>query len=302
MSARLAIVTATIDYPRAEACIESWLQLANKPVDLYVVGQGRGYREWEVVQRRPGGAATFGFMHRDVLGVVPAYAIGVKQALHDGAQIIACFHDDLLIEYKGWDDEVTHLFKACPPAGLCGFGGAKGFGSDDIYQTPYQPMQLARQSFRSNMRHAEAHGVRAQLSEPVACLDGFSQIGRREFWLGHYRDPTLTPVLLPGLLPLQEEDHGRNLFHLMASKGIIHHAYDGALGAFARVLGYKVWFIPVACHHYGGVTAVTDDRYHLWADAQATPGFEEGTGDQRFWLQSHKAVYEMFRGVLPIRT
>ena len=78
----------------------------------------------------------------------------------------------------------------------------------------------------------------------------------------------------------------------------------------ARQLGYMVWLLPVACHHYGGMTAVADPRYHEWANryAQQTDRMEgileEGTGDQIFWLRSHRQVYELFKGtgVLPIRT
>lgn len=224
--------------------------------------------------------------HPAILGVVPAFALGVEKALEEGAEIIACFHDDLLMEQDGWDDTVVNLFKACPRAGLCGFGGAKGLGSDDLYKAPYDPMQLARQGFRSNMRHAEAHGIRSEVAEPVACLDGFSQIGRADFWRG----------CSVGTAPIEHQAPNTNLFTKLQCWGIIHHFYDGMLGAFAKRHGYLVWYLPVQCHHFGGQTAVGDARYTEWAQHQ------DPKGDGGFWERAHTLGYEQFRDVLPIRT
>lgn len=296
MSARLAVVTATIDFPRAEPFIRSWVELAAKPIDVYIVGQGQTNRDWEVIARY-NNATMYGFHHREILGVVPAFARGVEQALHDGAPIIAALHDDLEIEQEGWDEEVVRLFKACPRAGLCGFGGARGLGEEFIYQRPYDPMQLVRKQFGSNMRHAEAHGERWTAAQPVACLDGFSQIGLRGFWQGLNH----TTVAHEGA----DTKPGQNLFKVMETVGMVHHAYDAALGCFAKALGYQVWYVPVACHHHGGLTAVADPRYHEWANefklVNAVNGME-AQGDNAYWIQSHKIVYEMFRNVLPIRT
>lgn len=297
MSARIAIVTATVDGDRAQACLDSWRLNATQPLDVYAVVQGGMNREWECrVATKQG--RTYVRESREILGVVPAFNLGVQRALEDGAPIIACLHDDLLIEQDGWDEDVSRLFKACPRAGLCGFGGAKGLGSDDLYQTPYQPMQLARQGFRSNMRDAEAHGIRSEVAEPVACLDGFSQIGLRDFWAGKRRDTA----------ERRQDAFETPLLQQLQAGGVIHHFYDGMLGCFAKRLGYQVWYLPIKCHHFGGLTAVADPRYHEWANryAQATDRLEgiaeEGTGDQVFWLRSHQIGYTHFRDVLPIRT
>lgn len=294
MSARIAVVTASIDLERAEPAIWSWIKTLRQPIDLYLVVQGTDQRGWEVVKR--GGLATlYGYHHREILGVVPAFAIGVQRALNDGAPIIACFHDDLEIEQQDWDEDVWRLFKACPRAGLCGFGGGKGLGDSDIYRKPYSPMQLARQQFISNMRDAEAHGERSLAAQPVACLDGFSQIGLWDFWRGVNRE---TPVR-------HHRSASTNLFRILELVGMVHHAYDAALGCFAKLLNYQVWYIPVACHHHGGLTAVADPRYQQWADDftwhNAVTG-EEVRGDAGYWQHAHSIVYHMFQGVLPIRT
>lgn len=293
MSARLAIVTATLDLDRAKDCVSSWAVLATGPLDIYIVGQtGAGMRDWELVADTDCGPQVrfFAMSTREVLGVVPAFALGVQKALEDGAPLIACLHDDLLIEQQTWDEDVVRLFKACPRAGLCGFGGGKGLGSDDIYRTPYNPMQLARIGFISNMRDAEAHGERVEVAMPVACLDGFSQIGTRTFW------QNLPHFTFHGTRLDMDAHPPTNLFAQMQQLGMVHHFYDAALGAFAKRLGYQVWFLPIRCHHYGGRTAVGNQRYTDWALGQVAGG------DGGFWEAAHRIGYTEFKDVLPIRT
>lgn len=312
---RIAIVTATIDFTRAYPCIQSWLRNARQSVPVYIVEQGTDNRDWEqrtlalpaeiawpsILPATKHRAPQFRYYqrsHREILGVVPAFALGVEQALRDGHEVIACFHDDLEIEGDGWDEDVFRLFRACPRAGLCGFGGARGLGSDDIYQAPYTPMQLVRQNFGSNMRHAEAHGARWTAAQPVAVLDGFSQIGLASYWRGKAHPHYISPDRI-------EHQTQTNLFEILKVLGVVHHAYDAALGAFAKQLGYQVWFVPVPVHHHGGLTAVADPRYHEWANQFTLYNAleqKELRGDAAYWTQAHQIVYELFRSVLPIRT
>lgn len=302
---RLAIVTATLDPARSLGCRMSWRQQATQQVSTYTVYNGAAQVPepvdvWESLDLLGGTHRIY--YTREILGVVPAFALGVAKALEDGAEVIACFHDDLEILDPSWDQRVLGFFDASPKVGLAGFGGGTGLGADDLYKTPYQPMQLARIDFVSNMVDAENHGRRAHTSpdfswgymapERVACLDGFSQIGRREFWLGGY-----------------EYEEPQNLFTLMQRWGVIHHFYDGMLGCFAKRLGWEAWMLPIRCRHYGGQTAVGDARYKLWADQQVaalarTDAQNDGPvpdGDQSFWLRAHQIGYEQFRDVLPIR-
>ncbi len=292
--ARLAVVTATLDLARATECIASWYTHAayHPALSIYVVMQGeqafiRGSHPSIVLLQEP-----------EILGVVPAFAKGVQVALDSGAEVIACFHDDLLIEEPDWAGQIAVMFERTP-IGLAGFGGATGLGDDDLYRTPYHPTQLARKDFVSNMRHAEAHGRRWPLATRVACLDGFSQIGRREFWEGRYRDPGVHS----SFDELEQRAWGRapNLFAQMARWGVVHHFYDGMLGCFAARLGWETWLLPIACHHYGGRTAAGDPRYAAWARLQKTGVTEGECGDAGFWMQAHQIGYEQFRDVLPLR-
>lgn len=308
---RLAIVTATLDLERAEACLNSWRDQGTHDLTLYVIEQSPIYFPVPVLDAawahvRPG---VWVFPSADVLGPVPAFALGVQRALEDGAEIIACLHDDLLIEHPGWDALVLGLFNQNPACGLLGFGGGTGLGRSDLYQTPYDPMQLARQDFVSNMRDAESHGRRSNRPVQVACLDGFSQIGRRQFWEGVYHAPAYQLVAshLGGPNAHARIVNCTNLLQLMADQGVVHHFYDSALGAYARRLGWEAWMLPIRCHHYGGRTAVGDSRYAEWANhelqtkgARSNHGDLESTsGDAWFWARAHQWGYDQFRDVLP---
>ncbi len=261
------VVTCTTDPGRSAACVQSWLDKA--------------YYEWPRIIEVNGYPNYKD--HERYLGVVPAFAKALGKALKwTKAEVIALLHDDCLIHEAGWDATVLAHFAQHPRCGLAGFGGGKTLGHPQIYTIDYEPHQLARGSFISNMDEAEQHGARVQVPQQVACLDGFSQIGRRWFW--EHRP---------------QQFHGGNyngkgnLFQRMADLGIIHHAYDAALGCYAKRLGWDAWMLPISCHHYGGVTAVADTKYHEWAMTQ------HEDGDEGFWEDAHRAVYEEFRDVLP---
>lgn len=257
----MCVVTATTDPGRSAECLQSWID--------------RGHYSWPLI------VEVNGYQNEPFLGVVPAFAAGVDKALATNAEIIVCLHDDLEIKQDGWDAYVLAHFELTQTCGLAGFGGGRTLGAPNIYQIDYEPHQLARGTFISNMEEAEIHGGRVLVPQRVACLDGFSQIGRRAFW--QERHATILPTA--GV--------ARNLFGRLAQMGIYHHAYDAALGCYAKRLGWDTWMLPVHCHHYGGVTAVADTRYHAWADQQ------HPSGDEGFWDDAHRIVYNEFKDVLP---
>lgn len=264
----LHIVTASTNVEQAAECVDSWLKHASTPIKTLIVVNG-------------------GDTDEQYLGTVPAFRKGVDQILADtDADIIACFHDDLLILEDGWDEKVLRYFDRYPQIGLAGFGGAKGLGHYGLYEVDYNPMHLARNGFRSDLVDAEVHGMRSLLPEPVACLDGFSQIGRRDFWLG-----------LQGFLGESEEIGAQRArpWTVLEQLGIIHHGYDGMLGCLAARYGWQTWYLPVRCKHYGGRTAVGDVGYQAWARSKHLEG------DHGLWEQAHKIWYEAFKDVLPLR-
>ena len=72
-----------------------------------------------------------------------------------------------------------------------------------------------------------------------AACDGFSLIGRAGFM--------------------------KAAFQHFTDRGIIHHGFDSWLGALAARQGLEVWFLPVRCHHAGGMSAVAAPEYQRWA-------------------------------------
>lgn len=202
--------------------------------------------------------------------------LGVLQAMQLGAATTTadylCFlHDDVDILDKGWDRVVTRYFMLHPKMGLCGFGGAKGLGNDDIYQTPYRLQQLARHNFMSNMKEWMIHGRKTLRPQQVATLDGMSLIFRRQFY----------------------KDMGE--WQGAIDKGYpYHHNYDNYAACMAARLGWETWLIPIYCHHHGGITA-TSSEYMEWLR-------EHGwKNDSEVHAKSHEVLYNEFRDVLPIR-
>lgn len=255
----MKIVTATTDLDRAADCLRSW-RAADADL-VFAVNGTPGIPDVARYQITWSG---------DYLGTVQAFARGMDLALASGDPIIACLHDDLRIDDPTWQAQVEAYFADHPRCGLLGFGGALGLGRPDIYRHPYDPYDLVRRDFRSNLDDAEVHGIRSLVPHRVACLDGFSQIFRREF-------AETRP------------------YQYLYDHGIFHHFYDGALGCLAHRYAWEVHYLPIPCHHYGGRTAVGDQGYQEWALAQIPEG------DQGFWLQAHKVGYQLFVDVLPIQ-
>lgn len=204
----------------------------------------------------------------EYLGVVPAFH-RAAEAAGSGFDLLACLHDDCLLEDLTWLQQVEQYFADHPRCYLLGFGGAWGLGEDDIQTAEYRPTLLVRKGFMSNMRDAEAHGTRVLTPRQVAVLDGFSLIGRSAFM--------------------------RHTWGKLHRLGVVHHAYDAAFGAEAAACKVEVHLLPIACHHLGGQTAVGDAGYTAWAQEQVAGG------DAGFWHQAHRLVYDHWKDQLPIR-
>jgi hypothetical protein len=241
---RLAVVTASLKPTEATtlACIWSWRDHAAYALETYVIS-GK-------------------------FGVVPAFAEGVAEAFAGGAEAVVCLHSDVLITQPSWDIYVQRVLDT--GVKFAGFGGGTSLGSDDLYKTPYDPMQLARGGFVSNMQDAEAHGRRSLSPVPCVAFDGFSQIGTKDWF--------------------------EAAWEWLGNSGCTHHFYDGMLGCLAaRAKVQPGMMIPVACHHFGGREAVGNPAYQEWAKQQ------NAKGDQGFWEQAHQLGFEEFVDVLPLR-
>lgn len=272
---KLAVVVASLDLEKTREYWQTWG--VDKETFMTVAVTPRGA---PMPQEFVNESCLF-LLTEGIVGVVPAFAAGVRAAAELGADIVACLHDDLAIEQKrtallpwtyewhSWDEAVRAWFVAKPKCGLVGFGGATSLGDPRIYETPYSPYQLARGGFMSNMKDAEAHGRRELSPRRAVCFDGFSQIGRASLMV--------------------------KLYNRLETLGVIHHAFDSALGAMAIREGWECWYLPISVHHAGGVTAVGSEAYQEWAKSKVTDG------DKGFWEGAHRILYEELRDVLPLR-
>ena len=180
------------------------------------------------------------------------------------ADVIGYLHADLTIHEKGWDDRVLKEFE-WPTVAVVGFVGATRLGHDDIYRVPYDFRQLARGDVWSNLTDAEAHGQRDSGSRPVVVLDSCAIFVRREFLkrVGGW------PI---GRLPNTS------------------HCSDLWICATAARLGRQVRMVGVSCTHASGGKGASGSK---WLDARG--------GDTLLHRRAHEQVYELLRGVLPLR-
>jgi len=268
MTNELVIVTASVNPEKTLDFWSTWRgETNNTPLVLVVSGKGK---DPEALGERVLGKLRHAdnlVMREKIDGTINPFLAGIEAAAEYKPKLVACFHDDLAIDEESWTGKVLEVFAQDKKAVLAGFGGGIGLGTADIYQTPYNPMQLARQDFISNMRDAEVHGRRVKETTRVACLDGFSQIGKIDFLWECYKQAQIL--------------------------GIRHHAYDSLFGAWAYASGWNAYMIPIACHHQGGVTAVGSEEYQKYARG------EHPDGDQEFWRQAHEVMYRECEGVLP---
>jgi len=216
----------------------------------------------------------------------PSDNLGVTGSLqwiyeHTTAPVIAFLHSDCEIFEQGWDERVLREFDD-PKVGVVGFGGALQLGEDDLYKTPYRLTQLRRIDYRSNTRDAEAHGERFTGACDVATLDGFALVVRRQlldYWLQPFTTNGTTLEFDQSGWPVRRYPF---------------HNYDNALCLHAHKTGWRVRLIGIDCIHHGGATATTP-AYQQWSREKL------GMTDAQVHEQSHLALYEDGRGVLPFR-
>lgn len=173
-------------------------------------------------------------------GMVMTMQKGYELATGD---VLAFFHNDVVIYDYGWDRFCLERYESNPRLGLAGF-----FGHQGIH------LNAGRQDCWTNMLEAEYHGNRLGYREvkPIISVDGFSIICRKEML------------------------DKRNGFDVETYK--YHHKYDNDIGleSIARGFDNEVWGIP--CHHISGVTANRPDWQNQATSLMGNP--TNVSGDQ----------------------
>jgi len=181
-------------------------------------------------------------------------------------EYILLMHNDVLILEKDWDLKVKKAFRNNAKAGIIGCYGSKGIGTSNIYQTPYEMNQLARNgNVSGSSMDRSVHGFRplSNKFENVAVFDGFALIVKK--------------VLLDKIEGLDKK--------ILK----IHHFYDMYICVESLKNGYENIVIPLDFFHKGGASDVSQD----WT---------KGTGKtkQEIHSEAHPLFYEYGKGILPI--
>jgi len=208
-------------------------------------------------------------------GVVPPMHVLWQQARLLGGEpreeILVYIHDDCEILEKGWDDRVRNIMGSQPLCDCIGIIGGTGIGADDIYQVPYETIQLARHNVQSNMVDAEVHGHRTTGPMLIATADGCALMVRRSF---------LDEV--GGWSWWSEENHG----------------YDNALACMLRRRGRQLWLLPLVSRHPSLLKSNIPEPSRSRTQ-RANLRAAERFGD--VYTRAHRHLYDEFRDVLPFR-
>jgi GT2 family glycosyltransferase len=210
----LELISATLKQPTWRECLDSW--------------SANTLREWSTR-----------LMENDLTGqgLLESYQSAYEES---NADILAFVHDDLTVLDPLWYERVLQEFKD-DSVGMIGFGGALRLGHHDIYRIPYDPMQLARYEFISNMTDAETHGTRFKGSCDVSTLDGMALFVRRSVLLDAGGWPLDTPLG--------------------------YYLYDHWLACQVKRQGLRTRLLGVLCDHPGGKTLGKGRSQEEWIEA-----------------------------------
>lgn len=202
---------------------------------------------------------------------VKAMAVGAMIAIENcAAEKLLFLHDDVHV-LGPWSEYLDDALAR--GAGLVGFGGRRGFGTWDIYRSPYRLDQLVGIDFLSNMDNWSEHGRKLNVPQRVAYLDGFS--------------------LALSVDVYKYESVGT--WEACLLDEIEFHMYDAWISLEAARKGLEVWAVPVLCHHFGGSTSV--GMRTEYEHAVRAAGYAHG---QELFDIAHRRIYNLFPDVLPI--
>ena len=177
--------------------------------------------------------------------------------------VLAFFHNDVVIYDYGWDQFVLSRYENNPKLGLTGF-----FGHQGIH------LNAGRQDCWTNMLEAEYHGLRLGYREckPIISVDGFSIICRKEML------------------------DKRGGFDIETYK--YHHKYDNDIGLESLARGFDNEVIGIPCHHISGVTANRPDWQNQANELMGKPA--DVSGDQAIMNMNVNAFNAKWSSLMPL--
>lgn len=215
----------------------------------------------------------------ETMGVYPTIFEGLR---HTTGDIIANFHNDLIVWEQDWDLRVLRCFGENPRLGLIGFvgsnqidpSGGRGLGTT----SNFKGLELRSDSGRIwKGSAAHIHGAVSSNYSKGAVVDGCAMIFRREAL---------------SLIP-QRTDFPP------------HHFYDRLLCTEMLERDWEVGVLGIACDHFSGQTVGPEPKYdqmarswaekHIpqakWAGYPGSYSWDQTIYQQaeRMWLEEYRA-------------
>ena len=196
--------------------------------------------------------------------------IGVRESLNQiwnqsSGDVIVYTHNDVMFYEQGWDSKIRIAFADNPEAGIVGAYGAKGIGTSNIYEAPYEMNQLARNGNVSNGRMDQSiHGFRnlKRKYENVAVFDGYFLAIKKELL-----------------------DKTKGFSDILPQ----HHNYDNLICVQSLENGYENIVVGLDLDHLGGRTDVGEN----WSE-------KFGKSKQDIHIEAHPPFYKYCKGLLPV--
>lgn len=194
-------------------------------------------------------------------------------------EVVAYFHNDMMIREEGWDQRIIAAFDKDPKLALTGFlgsneidgAGGRGLGTSSSYMGfEYETGWASK---------AEIHGRRIVGIEAAAVLDHCSMIFR---------------ICMLKQLPAQE-----------ASGLAPHHFYDRILSCEVLERDWHIAMVGIQCDHFGGGTGLCkvphdgpelgvlnrDASYRKWLQLK---GITYSTDEENFDALVYKEAEKIF--------
>ena len=206
--------------------------------------------------------------------------------------IVAYFHNDMMVREEGWDERIVWAFDQDPKLALAGFlgsneidgAGGRGLGTTSSYMGYDYETGWATK--------AEIHGRRTIGTEAAAVLDHCSMI---------FRIPMLKQ------LPAQQK-----------AGYAPHHFYDRILSCEVLDHGWHIAMMGIECDHFGGGTGLCkvphegpelgvlnrNESYRKWLTEKEIPFKEDDNLDYIVYKEAEKIFLSKWRdelGFIPVK-
>lgn len=258
-------------------CIEKIVENTTEPIELIMIDNGSDENYKDRMQKlTDNGLIEFVYKRNsENLGVLPTFKQGLEKATGD---IICFIHSDVLIQERGWSEQVREAFEQNAQLGLAGLFGAVGVGNNG-----------GRVRSQSNMLGKEWGACECHT----------------EAWMHHSEHMT-------GISPATILDAVGMFFSRKALESLVNsdmfadfrppnHFHDRIMPLKLIDMGYKIATIGIGFDHYSGATANSSDNYRQiakkWCEDHGVATTD--APDQDVYNEAERLFFKEFGSRLP---